>query len=730
MPSNRLSGLNVALLVVTILALLFGAYGYIRPRTLPESLARHNAALAPCSEEPTAPSGGNSAPASSRAKGDDRPKGTTPIPDLPKDETRPVASPEIKTASPSDTGDAVLGGVVLSSAGAPVVGAHVSARRSNFNMTPPGMDARDTASSREAVARYLEQVQSQTRTTTTDASGKFNFAGLDPKLAYDLFARSEEAGRAQRERVAAGDTVTLILQPMTWLIGRVVGTDGNAVTQFSVTVYRPNRPWEGRAQSFVAADGRFRLECGTGVSTVEIKAPGHTQGDAAEVNVEENGIEHEFRLALGALLSGVVRDKQGNPMPNVRVTTGPVKEDWERRGYYNDPNASVETRTDSQGRYRFETLSPKEYTFSAVCGDSFETKTMTLIVGENSQDFSVDAGVRVILRLKDTRGKPVDVEQVWFLRKGNEWLQGERLPAKEAGVAEFIGLRADDYTLSVTAAGYPTMRRNLKLTGAQQIVELELPDGAMLGGKITSTSGVPLSGVSIRLVKDGESESEAWGSGRWTQVKGDGSYRIGPIEPGLWSIDVMGQDWKKVGGEKRNLVVGDNKFDFSLNTGGTLVVRVLDDSGKSPGRAYVTLRGAAGRNYEAQANQQGVATLNFIEPGDYVMHVASQGLAAPAAQVNVRDGQNDVSISLRKPNCARITSVGQDSQAAKIGLQAGDLIIEYNGEKVSNWEDVGRLRRKYNQAEEVTITIERNGQTLTLNLKGGQIGIDGESAVR
>lgn len=112
------------------------------------------------------------------------------------------------------------------------------------------------------------------------------------------------------------------------------------------------------------------------------------------------------------------------------------------------------------------------------------------------------------------------------------------------------------------------------------------------------------------------------------------------------------------------------------------------------------------------------------------MHVASQGLAAPATQVNVRDGQNDVSISLRKPNCARITSVGQDSQAARIGLQAGDLIIEYNGEKVSNWEDVGRLRRKYNQADEVTITIERNGQTLTLNLKGGQIGIDGESAVR
>jgi Carboxypeptidase regulatory-like domain/PDZ domain len=728
--SNRLSGLNVVLLAVTLLALLFGAYGYIRPHTAPESLARHNVTDAHDTDRESNSAVCEPVDKPSRARREESPKPTSSPSDAPKNEARPDRPVVAKSDGPLDTGDAGLNGVVLNSGGSPVARATVSARRSNFNLQQPVVDHRDPASSREALARYLEQVQSQTRTTTSDANGKFSFAGLDSRLSYDLFALSEEAGRAQRERVAAGDTVTLILQPMTWLMGRVLGPDGSAVTQFSVKVYRRNRQWEGRTQAFVASDGRFRMECGTGLSMVEIEAPGFTQGGAAEVNVEESGNEHEFRLSQAALLSGIVRDKQGNPMPNVRVTTGPVKENWDRRGFNNEGNANIETRTDSQGRYRFETLSPKEHTFSAVCGDSFESKTLTLKVGENAQDFSVDAGVRVILRLKDMRGKPVDVEQVWFLRKGNEWLQGERLPAKEAGVAEFIGLRADDYTLSVTASGYPTLRRSLKLTGAQQIVELELPDGAMLGGKITSTSGAPLLGITIRLVKDGESENEAWGSGRWTQIQSDGSYRIGPIEPGLWSIDVMGQDWKKVSSEKRNLIVGENKFDFSLNTGGTLSVRVSDESGKSPGWAYVTLRSASGKSYEAQANQQGVATLNFVEPGEYTMHVSTQGLAAPASQVNVRDGQNDVSVTVRKPNCARITSVGPESQGAKIGLQPGDLIVEYNGEKVNSWEDVGRLRRKYTQADDVTITLDRNGQILTLNLKGGQIGIDGESAIR
>ncbi len=254
----------------------------------------------------------------------------------------------------------------------------------------------------------------------------------------------------------------------------------------------------------------------------------------------------------------------------------------------------------------------------------------------------------------------------------------------------------------------------------------------MLGGKITSSSGSALSGVSIRLVKEGENENEAWGTGRWAQVQSDGSFRLGPVEPGLWSIDVMGQDWRKVGGEKRNLAVGENKFDLTMNTGGSLTVRISDENGKAAGWAYVSLVAAngSGKKYGAQSNAQGVATLNFIEPGDYTMSVAAQAMAAPSQLVNVRDGQNETSVTLRKPNCARITSVGPGSQGARIGLQVGDLIVEYNNEKILSWEDVGRVRRKYRDNEDVTMLIERGGQLQTFNLKGGQIGIDGESAVR
>lgn len=727
--SNKLGGLNVALLVVTLLALLFGAYGYIRPQPAAEGGRSGVRANGPIDDDVASQRPGGTTAKQDPGPAPEKPKEVAPKPDTPKPDTPREPLPETVVASPTDKGEASIAGTVLNSAGAPVSGATIMARRSNLDVQPPVVDTRDPAASRAAVTEYLAQVQSQTRTARSSADGKFSFAGLDGSLAYDLIAVLEGVGRGQVDRVAAGDSATIILQPVSWLQGRVVGPQGAAISQFSVKTYRRNRQWEGREQVFFAQDGRFKMECGAGVMMVEVSAPGFTQGAAAEINVDNSGTEHQFTLSQAAVLLGVVRDKQGNPLANVRITTGPVDERWER-GRWDGYNTNPEARTDSQGRYRFDSLSPKEYTFTAVYGEAREAKTLTLSVGNNTQDFALDAGVRVTVRLKDMRGNPVEAEQVWFLRKDGQWLQGERLPAREAGVVEFAGLRPDDYTLSINAGGYPGVRRQVKLQGAQQVIEIELPDGAMLSGKISSSSGIALGGVSVRLVKDGENENEAWGTGRWAQVQSDGSYRIGPVEPGLWSIDVMGQDWKKVGGEKRNLVAGDNKLDLTLNTGGTLTVRVTDESGKPINWAWVSLDAATGQDHGAQTNAQGVATINFIEPGDYTLRVSAQGQAAPATAISIRDGANETTIAVRKPNCARITAVTPGSQAAKIGLQVGDLIVEYNGEKINSFEDVGRVRRKYDASTDVTITVDRNGQLMTFNLKGGQIGIDGESAVR
>jgi S1-C subfamily serine protease len=65
-----------------------------------------------------------------------------------------------------------------------------------------------------------------------------------------------------------------------------------------------------------------------------------------------------------------------------------------------------------------------------------------------------------------------------------------------------------------------------------------------------------------------------------------------------------------------------------------------------------------------------------------------------------------------------------------MGLQAGDLIIEYNGQPIVSWGSFGQAVRKTDASSEITMMVERGGSMLTFNLKGGQVGIEGSDGVR
>ncbi|KAA0215145.1 PDZ domain-containing protein [bacterium] len=730
MSANRFSGLNLVLLAVTLCALLFGVYGFIRPTdhvaTAPRNQCK-GAAPETASRDDALPEAKPAGLARGPSAGDQPPKGeAAPQPAA----DGPTAQPAV--AAPSDKGDAQLTGLVLSHEGKAVSGAVVTARRSNLNVDVPDVSALQPAEARDALNRYFALLHRETRSTGSDAEGRFRFTGLDPRLAYDLSAQLDGAGRAELRRAAAGDNVRLILKPQALLKGRVTGPDGTAIGEFSVRIYRRNAEWEARERSFSAPDGRFTMECDGGALMVALSAPGFYQSQPAEVSVEGTLTEQVFALEQAATLSGTVRDASGNPLANARISSGGDvrSRSMERRSAGSWEDESSSARTDSLGRYRLDSLAPREYTFTARYGESSETRTITVSAGENTLDFSLDVGATLTLKLRNARGQPVEAEAVYFWRKDGRWLQAERHLAREPGTATFSGIKPGDYTMSVSASGYPSLRRDVKLAAGEQSLELELPDGAMLGGRISSSSGGSIAGLSIRLIKEGEDENMAWGSGRWTQVKADGSFRLGPVEPGLWTIEMLGQDWRKISSEKRSLVVGENSFDFTVNTGGSLTVRITDETGKPAQWAYALLESAQGKRFGANANAQGIADITFIDPGEYVLRVTANRLAAPATTVNIRSGANEAAVSLKTPNCARITAVTPNSQAARIGLAPGDLIIEYAGEKVNNWEDVGRLRRKYESSAEVAMTIERNGQLQSFNLKGGQIGIDGENAVR
>lgn len=733
MSSFRLSGLNVALLLISVLALLFGVYGMVTGG--PAEHGRPSGTIADANldgaveEDPDplkASDTGRNPPKEKTGKGDpDKPR-TNPSHNaagaLPDASAAPTEV-EVESA-PSDHGDAEIVGRVIGPAGAPVTGATVTARRSDLDLSPPEFDSGDIAAYREAVSEFLAKAARETRTTGTDADGKFAFKGLDPLLAYDL-AASSEGHTGKLDRVAAGDSVVILMSVESALLGRVESKDGKPVPEFSLRVWPQNRQWEATSRSFTSADGRFSMPAKPGVMQVEVSASGFSQAKPQDVEV---GKEAVIVLEQAAILSGIVTDKNDQPLSDVVVRTGSQEGNWNRG--WNQDDGSASARTDSKGRYRFDTLPPKETKFTASLGEMTETQTITLQQGENKLDFKIDVGAIVILRLSGPDDKPVETDTVWFQEKGGRgWPRPERMPSREPGLVEFAGLKPGEYTVTVSAASYPAIRQDITVTTGNNELTMKFARGAMLTGVVTSSAGGKVSNIGVRLRKEDEERWGGWGTGRYAQVAEDGTYKLGPAEPGTWRIEVYATtNWSEIYSDTVTIVEGENSRNVVVDAGATVTIKLQDEQGNAIAWGNVQLTGA--KSYNGNSNGEGVAEITFVEVGTYAVVATSRGLATPSQFISMAAGDNSLTLKLQKPNCCRITHVYPDTQAARNGLQVGDLIIEYNGQAVTSWGSFGQAVKAAGQAESVTLVIERGGAAMNLTLKGGQVGIEGTDGVR
>ena len=77
-------------------------------------------------------------------------------------------------------------------------------------------------------------------------------------------------------------------------------------------------------------------------------------------------------------------------------------------------------------------------------------------------------------------------------------------------------------------------------------------------------------------------------------------------------------------------------------------------------------------------------------------------------------------LKLKEERGAEITSVEADSPAAKAGLKAHDVVLEYNGQRVEGIDQFTRMVRETPAERQVRLTISRDGATQTLTATIGQ----------
>ncbi|MCB9894149.1 MAG: carboxypeptidase regulatory-like domain-containing protein [Planctomycetes bacterium] len=738
MSSSRFSGLNIALLAIAVASLMFGAYGMFLSGAATTSPSANTVGAAMLDEEldssrdpaqtPLADKTDNKSTKTTRrdsAGSDTTSKTSDPSPTY----NNSNDIPEVEVASnPSDSGNAEIHGVVLDPNGAPVANAKVSARRSDLEMKAPQFQENEIERYRNEVGDFLARTARETRTTTSDEQGAFAFKGLDETLAYDLNATCEGVGAGETSRVAAGDKVIILLSGESLLLGRVETADGKPVKSFSIRYWRQNRQWQASSRNFNDEEGKFSIPAKVGYMQLQVTATGFTHDKPKDVQVGDSSEEVVIVVDSAAILSGVVTDKEGNPLPGVDVSVGGGDE--RQRGWGQQNNGPSAT-TDSKGRYRFDTLAPKETKFTASLGEMSESSTITLTQGENKLDFQMDVGAVLRIRLTDPNGNPVEADQIWFQEKGNRgWPRPERMPGKEPGLAEYAGMKPGEYVMTVSAGGFPAVKQDIKVEGGSNEISIKFTNGAMLTGIVSSSTGSKIANISVRLRKAEEGPWGGWGTGRIAQVDAEGNYKLGPAEPGQWTLEVYSNtDWNNsVYTNTITLAEGENTQNISVDAGATVICKVVDEAGNSVSWANIQLQGV--KTYNQNSNNDGTATISFVEVGSYTLIASSRGLASPSQFISLRAGDNQVTVTLQKPNSCRLTHVYPDTQASKAGMQVGDLVIEYNGATITSWGGLSKAIAGTKATDDVTVLIERGGSMLTLTLKGGYVGIEGTDAVR
>lgn len=78
------------------------------------------------------------------------------------------------------------------------------------------------------------------------------------------------------------------------------------------------------------------------------------------------------------------------------------------------------------------------------------------------------------------------------------------------------------------------------------------------------------------------------------------------------------------------------------------------------------------------------------------------------------DANRAKELKLKEDYGVEITRVEENSPAEKAGLRPGDVVLEYNGQRVEGMQQFGRMVRETPPGRDVKLTISRDGKTQTV----------------
>ena len=150
------------------------------------------------------------------------------------------------------------------------------------------------------------------------------------------------------------------------------------------------------------------------------------------------------------------------------------------------------------------------------------------------------------------------------------------------------------------------------------------------------------------------------------------------------------------------------------------------------GGPLINMRGeVVGINSQIYSRSGGFMGISFAIPMDEAIRVSDQLRATGkvsrgriGVQIGPVDKEVAESIGLGSATGVLVSAVEPDSPAAKAGLQAGDVIVQFNGTKIDKVSDLPRLVGNTKPGSKVSLTIFRRGKQQQLAITVADVPTD------
>lgn len=111
------------------------------------------------------------------------------------------------------------------------------------------------------------------------------------------------------------------------------------------------------------------------------------------------------------------------------------------------------------------------------------------------------------------------------------------------------------------------------------------------------------------------------------------------------------------------------------------------------------------------------ATLGMGQNAPVAPRVATPAVSFLGVAIQEIDSDRAKALKLPEEAGVEVTRIAPDSPAEKAGIKTGDVLTQYNGQRVEGMDQFSRMVRETPAGREVRIGIVRNGSTQTLSAK-------------